>query len=89
MMLLIILLAACGLTYAIQAGKAPLITNQLIKLKFFQEMFLCTFCTGCQSGFWLSLTYLLLTKPISVELVAAIPIGLASGYTAMFLSKYE
>ncbi|MCP4743190.1 MAG: hypothetical protein GY871_13350 [Actinomycetales bacterium] len=86
---LILILAACGITYAIQAGKASLITDQLVKLSFFRAMFLCVFCTGCQSGFWLYLAFSLLNDGFSLGLLFAIPMGLCSGFVAMTLEGWE
>lgn len=86
---LVLLLAACGLTYAIQAGKAWLVTDLLLPLKFFREMFLCVFCTGCQSGFWIFLVYSMSFNGLTRELLFAIPFGLASGYLAMLLEGLE
>ena len=52
---LIILLAAAGLTYAVQAGKLWFITEPVSTIPFFASMFSCSLCLGTQCGWWLYL----------------------------------
>jgi hypothetical protein len=89
MILFLLLLAACGLGFAIQAGKVWFITDLLTHFKFFQAMFLCTFCVTCQCGFWLFLIYSLLLNGLTLDILFAVPFGLASGYTGMLLANVD
>ena len=87
MILFVLLLAAAGATYAIQAGKASILTNHMIKLRFFREMFMCSFCTGCQCGFWLFFVHSYATVGFSGQLFFAVPFGLASGVVSSLIDE--
>lgn len=85
MNVIVVILAAYGLTFAIRAGKASWVTDHLIKISFFQRMFACVFCTATECGFWL---YGLVNFELRWSLIPEmLVVGLASGVIGLGLDS--
>lgn len=55
MAILVAILAAYGITFGLQNGKAPWLTSHMRKVRALQRMLTCSYCTGFHAGWatWL------------------------------------
>jgi hypothetical protein len=86
----VLCLAAYGITFALRDGKVPWITKPLCRLKFFEKMFECVFCTGTEAGWFLSAA--LLVRPERFDQwwelgLEVFLLGLAVGTACMILES--
>jgi len=84
------LIAAFGLCFGLMNDKARWLTNPLRKIKFFDKMLNCPYCTGFHCGWmvWLGRVAEAGTWPVSVSEAAHLYVGIGGNVLAALLCGF-